>query len=254
MTRPIRALFLHDSASRRLLTDGNIRTRLGMQGPPVHPIELWDYDYCKHVLHDGDDVPHKHISLLDGEIAGPAAFRRLFRGRDPEARAALLEALEFDVIALGAGHRASTIANDLELYRLKSAYKWLFAALAALPREFVVLTSPPLPLLRTEEAKAERARDLADWLAGDIAGWYDNVAVLDLFDLLSERDGAQANRLPKRFRTGPLYSRLNSRGAYVAGLALASAIAVAAERCPCPEPTARHVVTELVAGTPRGVS
>ncbi len=66
-------------------------------------------------------VPHRrplheegHGGLLDGETAGPTAFRRLFRGQDPEARAALAEALEFDVIALGPGHRASLIANDGE--------------------------------------------------------------------------------------------------------------------------------------------
>lgn len=249
MNDPIRALFLHDTVSRRILVAGDVRARLAMQGTPEHPIELWDYDYCKHVLRDGDDVPQKHISLLDGEIAGPIAFRRLFRGQDPEAQAALEEALEFDVICLASGHRASAIASELELRQLESAYKWLFATLAALPRQFVVLTSPPLPRPRTEEAKAARARKLADWLTNDVADWYDNVAVVDLFGLLSERDGPLANRLPKRYRTGPLYSRLNSLGGYLAGVALASALAAAAERCPCPEPAARQVVAELVAAT-----
>jgi hypothetical protein len=227
---------------------------LAQQSPLERSIELTDYDYCKHVIRDGSNIAQKHISLLDGETAGPTAFRRLFRGQDPEARAALAEALEFDVIALGPSHRASLIANDFKLHQLKSAYKWLFATLAALQPQFLVLTPSPLPLMRTEEAKALRARHLADWLVGEVGKWERNIAVLDLFDLLSERDGPQANRLPKRFRTGPLYSRLNSRGGYLAGVAFADALSEAATRLPCPKTVVRDVVTELVTRTPQRVS
>ncbi len=254
MTSPISALFLHDTVSHQLLIEGNVRERLAMQSPPARPIELSDYNYCKHILRDGHNVPHQHMSLLDGETAGPAVFRRLFRGRDPEAKLALLEALEFDVIALSSGHRASAIADERELEQLKIAYKWLFATLAAQPLQFVVLTPPPLPPMRTEKVQAGRARELADWLIGESAKWESNIAVLDLFNLLSERDGPQANRLRKPYRTRSVPSRLNSRGADVAGLALATALIAAAERRPYPEPGAGDIVTELVTRTPRRVS
>jgi hypothetical protein len=248
MTKPIRALLLHDTSYNRILTDGNVRERLAVENPSDWGIELVDYDYCKHELHDAEGVAHKHMSLLHGEIAGPVAFKRLFSGRDPEARFALLEALEFDVIAMAPGRRASAIVDERQLNQLEIAYKWLFAALAGLRRQFVLLTPLPLAPLQAPARQATRARELTDWTVAEAEKW-ENLRVLDCFDLLSSRSGSEANRLRKPYRTWMFPSRLNSHGADLAGLALVGALAAAAKRCPCPEPASRDVVAEVTAAT-----
>ncbi len=247
MNEAIRVLLVHDGNGKRLLDEGSVRERLAAHSPLECPLELSDYDYCKHIFHDGDGVAHAHAPLLSGEAAGLTAFKRLFAAKDPEARAALAEALKFDVLALSPAERAGAIADERGLYQRRIAYKWLLASLARLDQEFVVLTPTPLPPRRTDEGQASRARELADWLVGQAGDWYENVAVFDLFEILSEREGPQANRLRRSYRSPLLYSRPNPRGADVVGRELADALVVAAERRQCPE-AAREVVAELVTG------
>jgi hypothetical protein len=224
---PTRILFIHHSVGRYLLRDGAIRDRLRSLDPAL---VLWDHDYNKVGLTGPDGAPASGAFPVPGDNTDPDGFLRLFAGADNEARHARARALEFDVVALKSCYPNSAIGSDEELQEIKDTYRSLVRSLTELHGvEFVLLTSPPLAPLRTSAAQARRARSLATWLAETTAETAAlNVTVLDLFDLLADRDD---HRLRKEYRRLlPVDSHPNRRAGQEVGDALAATLAAAASR------------------------
>jgi hypothetical protein len=177
-----RALFIHHSVGRHLLVQGNVRAH-------INGIELWDHDYNRIGLSDPDGRPLHTSFSLPGDDTDPPALLRLFAGVDDEACAARAKILDFDVIAMKSCYPNSNISSQHQEHELRDIYRALLATLADIPREFVLVTSPPLVPLRTSRAAAARATGVARWLASEAASGIRNVRIFDLFSQLADGEG-----------------------------------------------------------------
>lgn len=202
MTTPVQILFIHHSVGRYLIRDGGLRDLLAAQTRlPGVTVELWDHDYNKLGLTDGQGHQLETAFPLPGDDTDPSALARLFAGGDAEAAAARGKMLEFDLIAMKSCYPNSAIRSDADMDALKMVYAGLLGSLSALPGyRFLLLTSPPLAPLRTKGDDGHRARNVADWLVAEADG-IPNVRVFDLFDRLAAgRADRHADRLARPYR------------------------------------------------------
>jgi hypothetical protein len=226
----IRILFLHHSVGRQLLRDGRIRDRLAGAAPSGSSFVLHDHDYNKVGLHEADGGPSGPAFPIPHDDTDPPALARLFDGHDGEVMAAREQILEYDVIAMKSCFPNSAIHSDADAARRRETYCALLSSLAAIPRQFLLVTSPPLVRLRTTEAQAARARGIATWLASG-ASAADNVSVFDLFDRLAAPSGPDVDRLRREYRRRlPVDSHPNARAGEEIGAAFAGALTAAATR------------------------
>jgi hypothetical protein len=230
---PIRILFVHHSVGRYLMRDGELRRRVSRTQVIGRPVALWDHDYNRRGLSDGEGNRLGRAFPLPDDDTDPLALLNLFLSEDSAARLARRQLLEFEVVTMKSCYPNSAIGSDAELARNRDTYFRLLAALAELPRnQFLLLTSPPLAPLRTGRKQSGRARQLASWLAHDVE-LPDNVAVFDLFDRLAtpERAGAHGNRLRRQYRRRlPVDSHPNVRAGEEVARPLAEAMTAAAVR------------------------
>ena len=180
MCSPRRILFVHHSIGRGIIKNGDLRRLLGPQW------EVWDHDYNR-------------ISLAgpDGQLRG-VTFPVPRDNTDPSGLLELVSSLmsnslrhvpEFDLLMLKSCYPNNLISSDEELDELIGCYRKLRMQCGQLPFQTVLLTTPPAAKRRTSRADAARAIRLNTWLNQEWPDLQQGLTVVDLFSLLSSREG-----------------------------------------------------------------
>lgn len=181
-------IFLHHSTGRSLIEEGQVRPLLADLG-----YQFWDHDFNHLGLTRPDGTKtgaHYRIPGMwgrgDTDVAGLAALFSQPVTEPPDTAFGRL--LQHEVIIVKSCYPNSAVKNDAMLARFKTNYLQMRDAMDAHPdRLFIIMTSPPLHPLATDDATAQRARAVADWLQSpDYLAGHANVFVFDLFDLLAD--------------------------------------------------------------------
>jgi hypothetical protein len=195
-----RTLFIHHSVGRQMLLYGKVREQLAQLSTHDRQIALFDHDYNRIGLAGADGQKTGHTLPMPGDDTDPPALASLFTSAGADVIAVREKILAYDVIAMKSCYPNSAIRSDEGEHARMDVYRQLITALTRIPREFVLVTPPPLTPLRTSAAQAARASRVAHWLSTDATADATNISVFDLFHLLAEPDGRDANMLRKHYR------------------------------------------------------
>ncbi len=105
---------------------------------------------------------------------------------------------QFDNVIIKSCYPNSNISSSNELSNIKDYYTAIANYFASRNIRLIIVTSPPLIPLKTNQQNALRARELSNWLTETNFGT--NVQIFNLFDQLAEKHGKQANMLAKQYR------------------------------------------------------
>ncbi len=190
-----KAIFVHRSVGHNLIEDGGMYSL-----SKNHGYELNDYDHNSYELSDGKSTKKLNI-VFEGDDTHPEHYAKLFSedGRKSQKEALDL-ILDSDVIMIKSCYPNSHIKTDDELEAIKENYRSIAHFFEAMPdKKLIILTSPPLLPLRTNQKAACRARKLATWLSETKLGA--NTSVFNFFDLLAEPESSRKpNVLRKKYR------------------------------------------------------
>jgi hypothetical protein len=226
-----RIVFIHHSVGRQLLLYGKVREQLAKLSTPDCKIELFDHDYNRIGLTGADGQKTGQSFPLPGDDTDPPALAKLFTGAEADVIGLREKILSYDVIALKSCYPNSAIRSDEAERSRMDLYQQLIAAITRIPREFVLVTSPPLTPLRTSASQAARASRVARWLATDATAGAGNVSVFDLFHHLAEPSGRDAGMLRKGYRRAlPFDSHPHERAWQQIAPQFAEALAAAVAR------------------------
>lgn len=216
-------LFLHHSVGRYIVQHGALRERLrALASDGSETVELWDHDYNKFGLTDGNGHRLERAFPIPNDNTDPDGFVSLFRTAAAEPDSDLATGMRgYDLVMIKSCYPNNAIRSDAQLESLKQTYMELFQLLRDRPDDaFLILTSPPLAPARTNRDSAKRAQVLAEWLCASVRP--NNVDVFDLYSLLSGPRGT----LKREFRRlVPLDSHPNRDGCSAAAEALTERLA-----------------------------
>jgi hypothetical protein len=205
-----RVLFIHHSTGGLLLRFGQIRKQLMARAPHI---ELWDHAY------------NLYPSLIASRLLGPITYRTGLSdsrghmiGKDfditisnnspkeyaeifarPASDSTLKQILAFDLVIFKNCFPTSQITSDGQLSDYKLYYTMIFKSLSKYSNKFIVFTPPPLRKEMTTASASTRAQGLSAWLKQQENRLAVNVSVFDFFDLLSDKEGENANRLKREY-------------------------------------------------------
>jgi hypothetical protein len=204
----VRILFLHHSTGGLLLRFTRVRKLLKEKAPNI---ELWDHGYnlSKPYLLSrlfGQFNFRTGLSDATGKMTGidynitisnnsPREYAEIF-SRDP-SDSTLSQILSYDLIIFKNCFPASKIISESQLIEYQNYYQIIFNSLAKYPqKQFILFTPPPLRREMTHPDWAFNARKLSSWL---VTHHTNNVKVFNFFDLLSDREGSNANMLRRDY-------------------------------------------------------
>ena len=195
-------IFIHHSVGNNLIHQGNLRGQFQQLG-----YSFWDQDYLDIGLTQPDGTPAGYSYDIPGDNTDIDGYALIFQqpvlGLPVNAFSALLQ---HEVIIFKSCFPNSQIADNATLERHKQEYLTIRQSIDQHPDHiFFLVTSPPLNPAETDNASAQRARELNAWLASpEFTNGHSNLFVYDLFDLLAESDPAAAdtNMLKLVFRDG----------------------------------------------------
>lgn len=220
-----KALFVHHSVGRYIITRGGLRQRLrdAASGRGVE-IDLWDHDYNKFGLTDGAGNKLGRSFPVPGDNTDPDGLLELFRQANQGAPFAD-ELDSFDLVLTKSCYPNNAIKSDADVARLQDLYGRLFDELAKRAgTQHVLLTSPPLTPWRTDRAQAARARTVASWLSN--LATPNNVLVVDIFSALAEQgQHTDQGMLRRDYRPLlPIDSHPNANGCNAAAALVSDAV------------------------------
>jgi hypothetical protein len=196
-------IFLHHSTGRNLIDQGQIREQFTELG-----FHFWDHGYNFEWLRDSSGNPTGYSFNVPGDNTDPDGIARIFTQRVyPLPLNTFSGLLQYEVIIFKSCFApTSKISSDDQLAQYKAYYLQVRDAIDQHPDKlFLLLTQPPLNPAETNHEEADRARNLADWLASQayLEG-RTNFFVYDFFDALAEDDpnAADLNMLRSEFRNG----------------------------------------------------
>jgi hypothetical protein len=225
---PVRLVFIHHSTGENWLADGNGGLGLALRDNNYFVSDTnygWgpdDLDDGSGTIGDHTDLghwyswfsgPHRdtYLAALYSEAGAHSSYSRLGTTPGGENRVVLFKSC-FPNSALGgspsdpvppigsnplrgegAWSDAMTVANAKGIYNELLAY---FATRT--DKLFVVVTAPPLVAGSTNATQAANARAFNDWLVdGWLVGYpHHNVAVVDLYDVLTSNGGSNRTNNP----------------------------------------------------------
>lgn len=196
--------FLHHSTGEGIINGGVREYVSDYNDDHGTAFEFWDHDYNDPGLSDADGEP---VGCYDipGDNTDPDGLHYLWRSVEPDAQECRMAIIDnHKVIAFKSCFPASNIDDAGELEQYKTWYIDMLTFFHA--RQdcmFVVMSTPPLHPENTNADNAARARQFADWLkSAEYLDGQPNVVCFDLFDLLAEPDGpeAEANMLRADYR------------------------------------------------------
>lgn len=189
-------IFIHRSVGHNLIHDGNLHKLISDTGKFIFS----DYDQNSDILTDSNSKQQNMGFVFPGSNTRPQDFSVIFSDNVPkEYKSIQDEALRHDVVIVKSCYPNSNIQSNEELEMIKRHYQSVCDFFAKSNKKLVVLTSPPLTPVMTKSDRANRARQLADWLMSSKFG--DNIKVFDFFSLLATpKDRKHSNTLKKEYR------------------------------------------------------
>lgn len=211
-TTKTKVLFIHHSTGGNLLNYGKVRDNIYSKSTDI---EFYDHGYNLYkpmVLSKifGKVTFRTGLSDSNGYMLGkdfnivvsnnsPKEYADIFN-RDPTDYT-LNNILEYDIIIFKNCFPTSAIKSDEQLNEYKNLYDKVKLGISRFPdKKFIIFTQPPLRGEVTNKEDAQRARNLADYLAspGFVEG-YDNIYVFNFFDLLADSSGNNTNMLRREY-------------------------------------------------------
>ncbi|MCL5798362.1 MAG: hypothetical protein M1366_06220 [Patescibacteria group bacterium] len=207
-------LFIHHSTGANLIRQGNLRQILKKKIPTL---QFWDHSYNLLPLWQvtARIVPYQTgLSDKDGHLTG-IDFRIEIANTDPQGYANLFSqpvnvpadnafskiVTNFDIVMFKSCFPVTKIESNRQLEHYKNCYIKIRDNIDRLPdKYFILFTPPPLRREMTKSEYAVRARKYADWMKSvEYIGKRENMAVFDLFDILSDNEGENANLLKRSY-------------------------------------------------------
>lgn len=202
-----KVLFIHHSTGGLLLYFGNVRRLLKERSPNI---ELWDHGYNLYPLGPfARFVPwftfHTGLSDSNGRPTGtdfnivisnnsPKEYADIFNRKPNDFN--LSNILKFDVIIFKNCFPTTRIETTKQLDAYKTYYRQILRGISRFSNTFIIFTPPPLRSEVTKPEWANHARNLADWL---VTQKQKNIAIFNLFDLLSDMSGDNAHMLRREY-------------------------------------------------------
>ena len=199
-------IFLHHSTGSNLINEGGVRELLTQLG-----YQFWDHDYNTIGLTKPDGsltrssygIPEVTPGESGGGNTDPDGLAVLFSqpvNNPPDN--AFSRLLQHEVLIVKSCYPNSGIESDAELEQNKQWYLQMREAVDQNPdKVFVIVTSPPLHPLATNDTEASRARALVNWLASEtFLQNRENLFVFDFFDQLAD---SQTNMLREAYQRDP---------------------------------------------------
>ena len=193
--------FLHHSVGDGLVVEGEMRNEIeAVNAANGTAFELWDHGYNWEGLRDPWGTYTGTSYEVPGDNTDVEGLYWLWTSNEDEWAACRRQILDnHGVIAFKSCFPNSAIPDAATLAQYK---QWYLAMRDVFDvhtdRRFVVMSTPPLHRLSTDDAEAANARAFASWLcSAEYVGGHANVACFDLFDHLAAPDdgSATANRL-----------------------------------------------------------
>ncbi|MFA6017386.1 MAG: hypothetical protein WC744_04850 [Patescibacteria group bacterium] len=209
MKKKIRVLFIHHSTGGLLIFFGQIRKLLKEKAPNI---EFWDHGYDLYsprflapIL--GPVTFRTGLSDGSGKMIGkdfnitisnnsPKEYAEIF-SRNPEDPT-LKNILSFDVVIFKNCFPTSKIETQAKLEKYKESYLKIIKSISNYKNMFIIFTQPPLRREMTKPEWANNARELANFIHEEVKK-YLNISSFDFFDLLSNKEGDNANMLKREY-------------------------------------------------------
>ena len=159
-----------------------------------------DYDQNSDVLTDSNGKQQSMGFVFPSRNTRPQDLSVIFSDNVPkEYKPIQDEALRHDIVIVKSCYPNSNIQNTKELETIKKHYQSIYDFFVKSNKKLLILTSPPLTPLMTKSDRANRARQLADWLVSSKFG--NNIKVFDFFNLLATpKDRKYSSTLKKECR------------------------------------------------------
>lgn len=181
----MKILFIHRSVGHHLIEQGQLRELLGDKG-----VTLDDYDNNSGVLRRSDGSTSNNTITMPRNNTNPDNLAEFF-GDWPD----LLNS--YDLIMIKSCYPNSHIKDEAQLNGIKDSYTSIMKSFASHNKQLLILTSPPLRPLLTNQTEAQLANELADWL---VSSSTNNIRVFDFHHLLAETNGKHQGMLKREYR------------------------------------------------------
>ncbi len=181
----MKVLFIHRSVGRDIIKQGKLRDVLAEQG-----IMLDDYDNNSGLLtlHTGETL--KNTITIPGNNTNPDNLASFFNAWSP-----VLD--DYDLVVIKSCYPNSHIKDESELEEIKESYAQIIQSFVGRNKQLLILTSPPLRPLLTNEIEARLSSQLAYWLVSRSS---ENIEIFDFHHALSEPEGRHAGMLKRSYR------------------------------------------------------
>lgn len=178
-------LFIHRSVGHHLLQQGKLRELLHDKD-----VALDDYDNNTGVLTRDDAKTLSDAITMPGNNTNPDNLAEFF--------ASWPDVLDgYDLIIIKSCYPNSHIKDEAQLDTVKQHYQAIFQAFKDHKKKLLVLTTPPLRPLFTNQTEAKLASELADWLVSSAGA---NIQVFDLHHAYAEITGKHKGMLKLKYR------------------------------------------------------
>lgn len=180
-----KVLFIHRSVGHHLLQQGKLRELLHDKD-----VLLDDYDNNTGVLTYDDGKTSSGVIEMPGNNTNPNNLAEFFASWP-----SMLD--DYELIAIKSCYPNSHIKDTAQLDTVKQHYKTIFKAFKGHKKKLLVLTTPPLRPLFTNQTEAKFASELADWLVTSAGG---DIQVFDLHHAYAETGGNHKGMLKTGYR------------------------------------------------------
>lgn len=201
--------FLHHSTGNGFVVEGDMRGYIsGYNSSYGTGYQFWDHGYNGDGLRDPSGNSTGTSYNIPDDNTDPDGLWKLWTSSASDAvqsRNTIVS--NHEVIAFKSCFPASAISDAATLNQYKQWYLDMRDFFDSRPdRVFVVMSTPPLHPLSTNQTEAQNARAFANWLKSStyLTG-HPNVVSFDLFDILANPDdgSATANMLRAAYQQDP---------------------------------------------------
>jgi len=170
----VKILFIHRSVGQHLLIYGDLRAKLEVKG-----IKLDDYNNNAGTLTQNDGTTDNSVISMPGNNTNPDNLEAFFSNWNGVLN-------NYNLIMTKSCYPNSHIKSDEQLEKIKTQYTSIINAFNNHKKSLLILTTPPLRPITTNNSEAERADELANWLVNQAKG---NIHVFDFRKMLANKRG-----------------------------------------------------------------
>jgi len=180
-----KVLFIHRSVGKHLLRYGRLRSLLNAQG-----VSLDDYNNNEGLLTRNDGSTVSNAIEMSDNNTNPDNLAKFFKSWPNILNG-------YDVVVIKSCYPNSHVKDAAQLETIKASYTSIIDSFNKRSRSLLMLTTPPLRPLFTNQTEAKLANELADWLVLQTQG---NIHVFDLHHLYAADSGRHVGMLKLKYR------------------------------------------------------